>query len=56
MLGDELWASIAESDELLCFDCTEARLGRRLTRRDFDRAYTMNPLVERKLRGERHSR
>jgi hypothetical protein len=34
MLHDELWAAIAEPDAFLCFDCTERRLGRRLTQAD----------------------
>jgi hypothetical protein len=35
MLHDELWTTIAkEPDTFLCFDCTEKRLGRRLTQGD----------------------
>src|SRR5262245_13067144 len=34
MLHNELWASIAKPDDLLCFACTEKRLGRRLTQGD----------------------
>jgi hypothetical protein len=33
-LHDELWATIAQPDAFLCFDCTEKRLGRRLTQAD----------------------
>jgi hypothetical protein len=33
-LHDELWATIAEPDAFLCFDCTERRLGRSLTQAD----------------------
>jgi hypothetical protein len=34
MLHDELWATIAEPDAFLCFDCIEKRLGRHLTQTD----------------------
>ena len=34
ILPDELWATIARLDELLCLACTEKRLGRQLTQRD----------------------
>src|SRR5262245_30265871 len=34
MLHNDLWATIARPDELLCFACTEERLGRRLTQTD----------------------
>jgi hypothetical protein len=33
-LHDELWATIAQPDAFLCFDCTEKRLGRQLTQAD----------------------
>jgi hypothetical protein len=33
-LHDELWATIAEPDALLCFGCIEKRLGRGLTQAD----------------------
>jgi hypothetical protein len=34
MLHDDLWATIAGAEVFLCFDCTEKRLGRRLTQAD----------------------
>lgn len=30
-LHDELWNSIADTHDVLCFDCTEKRLGRPIT-------------------------
>jgi hypothetical protein len=34
VLHDDVWATIAAPDVLLCFACTEKRLGRRLLVRD----------------------
>lgn len=36
MLLDEVWLSVAASDEILCLACTERRLERPLTAEDFD--------------------
>jgi len=37
MLHDELWATIAQLEEFLCFGCVEKPLGRELTQADLQR-------------------
>lgn len=36
MLRNEIWLSVASKDTNLCIDCVEKRLGRKLTKEDFD--------------------
>jgi hypothetical protein len=35
MVHDELWDSVSKSEEMLCILCLEARLGFKLSKKDF---------------------
>lgn len=43
MLRDSVWNSVA-SDGMLCVGCLEIRLGRRLTREDFNNSHINRPV------------
>jgi hypothetical protein len=36
MVGDDVWAAAGDPQGCLCIACLEERIGRRLTRADFD--------------------
>lgn len=52
MLLDVVWLSIATKQTLLCFECTEIRLGREIVAQDFNHApinYAFHKLRAREL-------